>query len=60
MTDDELAKFTASECWTEQNNFCQQKYECDAILSINTIPEEMCEQCALDWLKMPARGKQND
>ena len=52
LTDDELAKIIASEFTSELVPFCKNYKKCDAILdSGKIIPEEMCIECALEYLK---------
>ena len=37
--------------------FCQNKAECNALLDADEdIPEPMCLQCLMDWLKQPYSG----
>lgn len=61
MTDDELAEIISADEVDDKIRFCQSKQECREILvSDGIISVEACKQCALEWLKKPARGKQND
>ena len=61
LTDDELAEIISADMVEEKTGYCQNKKECSEILdSDGIISAEMCKQCALEWLKKPARGKQND
>ena len=37
--------------------FCKNKAECNAMLDADEdIPEAMCLQCLMDWLKQPYSG----
>lgn len=61
MTDDELAEIISADMVEEKIGYCQNKKECSEILdSDGIISTEMRKQYALEWLKKPARGKQND
>ena len=52
MSDEEIAKILVSDLIGEKIPFCKNKPECDKILdSGECIPESMCVECALDWLK---------
>jgi hypothetical protein len=57
-TDDDLADFIIDDCLDGRLHFCKNKPECLEILERDgNIPEEMCKQCALDWLQQPAEVK---
>lgn len=55
MTAEELAAIICAEFTAEKIPFCQNKEECMKILESDTIPEEMCRACALNWLQQPAK-----
>lgn len=61
MTDEELAEMISTDMAEEKNGYCQNKPKCnEEVDDDGVVLTESCKQCALDWLKMPARGKQND
>ena len=61
ISDEELADFIVNACLDSQVRFCKNKPECMAILERNEcIPTEMCRKCALDWLRQPAEGSENE
>lgn len=55
-SDEELAKVIRSLEIAEIIPFCKNKPECVAILNDTneSIPESMCVECVLDWLRQPA------
>jgi hypothetical protein len=58
MTDEELAKIIVTDCLDERIHYCQNRPECIDLLDTDEgIPEEMCIQCVLDWLRQPAEDK---
>lgn len=58
LTDKELAEIFASDFTSEKIPFCKNTPECDKILdSGEIIPESMCVDCALDWLKKEVKHK---
>lgn len=56
MTDEELAVIIAAEFTSEQIPFCKSKPECEKLLDEDKdIPEEMCVECVVEWLRQPAK-----
>ena len=56
MTDEEFAKIIAAEIPCELIPFCKEKPECMATIERGEyVPDEMCIECAIDWLQQPAK-----
>ena len=56
MSDEELAKIIAAEPMAERIPFCKNLPQCEIDLEQpDGIPQERCVQCALDWLRQPAK-----
>lgn len=56
MGDEELAKIITAEPMAECIQFCKNLPRCDIDLEQpDGIPQERCVQCALDWLRQPAK-----
>lgn len=55
MTDTELAAFL-KKFWRDDGGYCKNKKECAEIVFRpgEDIPDEWCQECALDWLKTEA------
>lgn len=57
LTDEELAKIITDDVDFETIPFCRNLPECDAMLDAGeSVPAEMCLQCALEWLRKPKCG----
>lgn len=57
MTDAELAKIVITAAGLEERlGYCKCKPECDEMLDKDIdIPDEMCQECVVEWLKGEAR-----
>lgn len=61
MSDEELICFINKlDSGNDVLGFCRKLPECDADLETDRlIPSERCQQCLMEWIRGPARGRES-